>query len=294
MTWVGRLALFGLFRDHTSVKGAAIVATTLRPEELVDNSVVDAEGRKIGRVGTVYLSDDSREPEWVTVRTGLFGQKESFVPLQGAHVESDGVHVVVSKDQVSDAPRTDTDSDLSGEESAQLYRHYNLPTPRSAMPEESAREQEAGAAAGTMGERGPTEQAGMPTARTSEDESMVRSEERLRAGTENVETGRVRLRKYVVTEEQQMTVPVTHEEVRIEREPITEADRGTTHDIGEEEQEVTLHREEARVTKENVPVEKVRLGKETVTEEETVAGEVRKEKFDIEEEGGRRGKPGQT
>ncbi len=119
---------------------------------------------------------------------------------------------------------------------------------------------------------------------------MVRSEERLHASTENVESGRVRLRKYVVTEEQQMTVPVSHEEVRIEREPVTGAERGTPHEIGEEEQEITLHREEAHVTKENVPVEKVRLGKETVTEEETISGEVRKEQFDIDEE--RRG-PGE-
>ncbi|WP_019818826.1 PRC-barrel domain-containing protein, partial [Saccharomonospora saliphila] len=129
------------------------MAATLRPEELVDNAVVDAQGRKIGKVGTVYLSDESRQPEWVTVRTGLFGHKESFVPLQGAHLESDGVHVQVSKDQVSEAPRTDTDADLSGEESAQLYRHYDLPAPRAAMPEESTQ------AAGTAPAEGTRQEA---------------------------------------------------------------------------------------------------------------------------------------
>ncbi|EHR61947.1 DUF2382 domain-containing protein [Saccharomonospora cyanea] len=263
------------------------MATTLRPEELVDNAVVDVDGRKIGKVGTVYLSDESRQPEWVTVRTGLFGQKESFVPLQGAHMESDGVHVSVSKDQVSDAPRTDTDTDLTGEESAELYSHYNLPAPRAAMPEETGTSGTA-ETAGTTGEGGRPGDTGMPRSR-AEGESMTRSEERLRASTENVETGRVRLHKYVVTEEQQVTVPVSHEEVRLEREPVTGAERGTTHDIGEEEQEVTLHREEPHVTKESVPVEKVRLGKEKVTEDETISGEVRREKFDIEEERGRGG-----
>ncbi len=269
------------------------MATTLRPEELVDNSVVDVEGRKIGKVGTVYLSDESRQPEWVTVRTGLFGQKESFVPLQGAHMESDGVHVSVSKDQVSNAPRTDTDTDLTGEESAELYSHYNLPSPRAAMPEETGPPEttETAETAETTGERGRSADTGMPRSR-AEGESMTRSEERLHASTENVETGRVRLRKYVVTEEQQMTVPVSHEEVRLEREPVTGAERGTTYDIGEEEQEVTLHREEPHVTKESVPVEKVRLGKEKVTEDETISGEVRREKFDIEEERGRGGSEG--
>ncbi|WP_019807370.1 PRC-barrel domain-containing protein, partial [Saccharomonospora halophila] len=113
------------------------MATTPRPEELVDSSVLDAQGRKIGKVGTVYLSDETRNPEWVTVRTGMLGHKESFVPLQGAYMENDGIHVQVSKDQVSNAPSTDTDSDLSGEESAELYRHYDMPAPRAAMPEES-------------------------------------------------------------------------------------------------------------------------------------------------------------
>ncbi len=115
---------------------------------------------------------------------------------------------------------------------------------------------------------------------------MVRSEERMRATTDEVESGRVRLRKYVVTEEQQMTVPVSHEEVRIEREPITEADRAEGGRIGEEEQEMTLHSEQAHVEKESVPVEKVHLEKERVTEEETLSDEVRKERFEIDEEGG--------
>ncbi|WP_298181641.1 PRC and DUF2382 domain-containing protein [Saccharomonospora sp.] len=273
------------------------MATTLRPEELIDNSVVDTEGRKIGKVGTVYLSDDSRQPEWVTVKTGLFGQKESFVPLQGAYLESDGIHVQASKEKVSEAPRVDTHTDLSGEESAELYTHYNLPAPRAAVSEEMYEEQggtgtetrSGQGAAGTTGTQGRT---GGRTGPRTEGESMVRSEEHLRAGTEEVESGRVRLRKYVVTEEEQMSVPVSHEEVRIEREPVSEADRSAPHDIGEEEQEVTLHREQARVTKENVPVEKVRLGKEKVADEETVSGEVRKEKFDIDEEGGRRGRGG--
>jgi uncharacterized protein (TIGR02271 family) len=112
---------------------------------------------------------------------------------------------------------------------------------------------------------------------------MTRSEERLHVGTENVAAGRARLRKYVVTENVTQTVPVSHEEVRVEREPITEGNAGAAMsgpDISEDEHEVTLRAERPVVDKEAVPVERVRLGTETVTEEHQVNEEVRKEQID--------------
>ena len=119
---------------------------------------------------------------------------------------------------------------------------------------------------------------------------MTRSEERLNVGTETTEAGRARLRKYVVTEQQSVNVPVTREEVRIEREPITDANRDEAlsgPDISEEEHEVTLHDERPVVETEAVPVERVRLSKEQVTEQETVSGEVRKEQIDTDGVDGR-------
>jgi uncharacterized protein (TIGR02271 family) len=109
---------------------------------------------------------------------------------------------------------------------------------------------------------------------------MVRSEEQLRVGTEQTETGRVRLHKYVVTEEQQVTVPVRHEEVRVEREPVRGDERAS---IGEADQEVVLHAERPVVQTEAVPVEKVRLSTETVTEQRTVRGKVRKERVEVDD-----------
>jgi uncharacterized protein (TIGR02271 family) len=114
---------------------------------------------------------------------------------------------------------------------------------------------------------------------------MTRSEERVRVGTEGVETGRARLRKYVVTENVTQTVPVSHEEVRVEREPITDANVGAAVDgpeISEEEHEVTLHAERPVVAKETVPVERVRMGTDTVTEQQTVNESVRKEQIEVE------------
>jgi uncharacterized protein (TIGR02271 family) len=124
---------------------------------------------------------------------------------------------------------------------------------------------------------------GHDTSGPTTDEAMTRSEEQLRVGTQQVEAGRARLRKYVVTENVTQTVPVSHEEVRIEREPITEANRPSATDgpaISEEEHEVVLHAEQPVVQKEAVPVERVRLGTETVREEQTVSDEVRKEQID--------------
>ena len=124
---------------------------------------------------------------------------------------------------------------------------------------------------------------GRDTSGPTTDEAMTRSEERLHVGTENVQTGRARLRKYVVTETVTTSVPVSHEEVRLEREPITEANRDAALSgpaISEEEHEVTLHAERPVVAKEAVPVGRVRLGTETVTEEQQVSEQVRKEQID--------------
>ena len=117
---------------------------------------------------------------------------------------------------------------------------------------------------------------------------MTLSEERLRVGTQTQEAGRARLRKYVVTENVTETVPVSREEVRIEREPITEANRDQAMSgpaISEEEHEVVLREERPVVEKEAVPVERVRLDTETVTDQVTVNEEVRKEQIDTDVDG---------
>jgi uncharacterized protein (TIGR02271 family) len=119
------------------------------------------------------------------------------------------------------------------------------------------------------------------------DDAMTRSEEELRVGTTRRETGTARLRKYVVTENVTETVPVQREEVRIEREPITDANADDAMDgpsISEEEHEVVLHAEEPVVEKRAVPKERVRLDKDTVKEEQTVSDEVRQERIDVDGE----------
>ena len=89
----------------------------------------------------------------------------------------------------------------------------------------------------------------------------------------------------MVTEQVQQTVPVQREEVRLEREPITDANVGDATDgpaISEEEHEVVLHEEEVITEKRAVPKERVRLDKQTVTEDQTVSEQVRKEQIEAD------------
>lgn len=240
-----------------------------------NSSVLSSDGEKIGSAGEIYADDDTNEPTWITVKTGLFGNSETFVPLEGARFEGEDIVVPYSKDLVKDAPHVDIDGHLEPAEEDRLYTHYQLSGARTQT--------------GTGTERGGGQDAagavGHDTSGPTTDDAMTRSEERMNVGTEKQATSRARLRKYVTTENVTQTIPVEREEVRIEREPITDANRGAAMDgpeIGEEEDEVILHEERPVVEKEAVPVERVRLGKETVTEEATVNEEVRKENVDTD------------
>ncbi len=94
------------------------MSTAQELERTIGQDVYDVEGQKVGTAANLYASDLSGEPEWVTVKTGLFGSKESFVPLTGAHAEQDGLHVGARKDLIKDAPRIDDQGHLSEAEAA--------------------------------------------------------------------------------------------------------------------------------------------------------------------------------
>jgi uncharacterized protein (TIGR02271 family) len=242
-------------------------------------TLVDRDGGRIGTIEAIYLDDQTGQPEWALVNTGLFGTRSSFVPLAQATQTDQDVRVPYDKQLVKDAPRVDPDGHLSEAEERQLWRHYGLDYDRTTR-------------------RGATgrDAVGRDTSGPRTDDAMTRSEEELRVGTAQRERGRVRLRKYVTTEQVAQTVPVQRERVRVEREPITDAnlDAATSGpDISEEEHEVVLREEEPVVEKRVVPRERVRLDTETVTGEERVAEEVRKEQIDVDNEdrtGGRHGR----
>lgn len=219
------------------------------PRELYGQDVTGTNGDKLGQVEEIYLDNDTGRPEWAAVKTGMFGKKTSLIPLAAATNDSGVLVVPFDKERVKNAPHHDPGYELSPGDEDELYSYY-----------------------GTIS--GP-----------NTDDAMTRSEEQIRVGKTTRESGRVRLRKYVVTEQVQTTVPVSHEEVRVEREPISEANVGRATSgpaISEEEHEVVLHEEQPVVDKQVVPKERVRLDRETVVEEVPVSAEVRKEQIDTE------------
>jgi uncharacterized protein (TIGR02271 family) len=236
---------------------------------VLDHPLYDERGSKVGDVKHVFLDDRTGRPEWLGVKTGMLGANEAYVPAQRAEWVSDHVEAGYEKDFIKQAPAVDLEAGgehIPAAEVQQLYHYYGI---------DSGGPQATGA---------PTEAA--PERAHEPDDAMTRSEEKLHVDTETRESGRARLRKYVVTEKQEVTVPVSHEEVRVEREPITDENREAAmrgQEITEAEHEVVLHEERPVVSKETTPVERVRASKETITEQETVGGEVRKEHIEIEE-----------
>jgi uncharacterized protein (TIGR02271 family) len=231
---------------------------------LKGKTVVGPDGDTIGQIADVYESTDGSGGTFATVNTGLFGGSSSFFPLEAATLQGDTVTVPFTKDFVSQAPRVENDEELTAPEEERLFAYYTG----------------SGSTVGTS-----TGAVGHDTSGPTTDSAMTRSEEQLQVGTQQVETGRARLRKYVVTETETRTVPVSHEEVRVEREPITDGNVGAALDgpaISEEEHEVVLTAEQPVVQKEAVPVERVRLDKETVTEQAQVTEDVRKEQIELE------------
>ncbi|GAB3437625.1 hypothetical protein GCM10027570_00040 [Streptomonospora sediminis] len=295
---------------------------------LIGHRVLDSNGSSVGKIGQVYYDDNTDVAKWVTVRTGLFGTRESFVPLQGARSAEEAIQVPYDKQTIKNAPHFDVGQRISMEEERRIYEHYGLPY--SGVPEQRGSAEETGGAAegsgrheassaATMSTRAgtggaeaapsaagePGAQAGMgaeaapdagagaaagpeaaarPGAETgagTDAAVMTRFEEQVRVHAEPAEASHLHLRKYVETEEFEETVPVTHEEVTIEREPVDGSELGDTR-METEDQEITLRAESATVSKESVPVERVRVRKHQVTQEQTVRGERRMERVELE------------
>lgn len=253
--------------------------------QALDDSVVVGTDGEIGSVGQVYTDNATGQPSWVTVKTGWFGTKESFVPLASATIDAGVITVPFDKDTIKDAPNNDAGEPLSETDEQELYAYYNL-TPAAGDYDEYATTGTAVTGTETSATRtadtGSTgTETGIPAQATESGDYLTRSEEQLHVGTEKVQTGRARLRKFVVTEQQSVTVPVTREEVRVVREPVAP---GETFDasIGDAQTDVVLTEERIVVSKETVPVERIRLETETVTDQQNVTESVRKEQVEFD------------
>ncbi|WP_430754267.1 PRC and DUF2382 domain-containing protein [Micrococcus luteus] len=268
-------------------------------DQLQNSTVFATDGDKIGSVGQVYLDDVTNEPTFVTVKTGLFGARETFVPLQQAQTTADGITVPFEKSFVKDAPNVDADGSLTPEEEQRIYEYYSMEYSAVDYDGDVRRDDvrtDAGAAgvAGTAGVAGVADRRDEAvvdgdrrdvTDRDRRDvtdaDSVVVKDEQLNVGTERRASGRVRLRKQAYTTTETVEVPVTREEVVVERESVdpNSAEARTAGRDGDVE--VTTY-EETPVVDKTVDAEKVSLGKRQVQDTETVTEEVRHEDVKVD------------
>jgi stress response protein YsnF len=233
-----------------------------RLEQLRGAPVLDTSGEKIGSVEEVFYDEQTNRPEWIGIGTGFLGTKRVLVPLEGASVEGDQITVRYSKDQVKDSPDIDSD-EISQERERELYSYYGIQP--SEAPSDTVLPASAGEGMGDV---------------VSDADSVTRSEEELRVGTQEREAGRARLRKRVETEPVEMDVELQRETARVTREPIDQP--VDPSEIGEEEAEVTLREEQPVVAKEAVAKERIGLETDVETERRTITDEVRKEQVEVE------------
>jgi uncharacterized protein (TIGR02271 family) len=250
-------------------------------------TMIDRDGGYVGSIQAVYVDEESGQPHWALVRLGVAGTRSTFVPIARAATTAAGdVRVPYGKEFVKQAPGVEPDRPLTAAGEGELFRHYGL-------------EHRAGEGEATTEGAAAEQDAGQDLPGGAGDDAMTRSEEEVHVGTETRERGRVRLRKYVTTEEVHLTVPVRREKVRLEWEPAgdadadpSDADREPDAPSGEDvsdaegaEGEVVLQEQAPVVEKRTVPEERLRLDEQTVTDQQLVSDEVRKEQLDLDQEG---------
>jgi uncharacterized protein (TIGR02271 family) len=240
-------------------------ATLDRLHALRGAPVYDTARDKIGSVDEVFLDQQTGQPEWIGVGTGFFGNKRLLVPITGADISDDGVTVRYSKEQVKDSPDIGGEM-ISPQQEREMYSYYGIPYGTTAsdtvLPE---------------GDRDYDRQVDLEAA---DQQSVTRHEEELHVGKREVEAGRLRVHKWVETEQVEVPVELRKEKARVVREPVDAgAAEGT---IGDDSIEVTLSEEQPVVEKQTVAKERIGIETTVETEQQVVGDEIRKERVDVE------------
>jgi stress response protein YsnF len=280
---------------------------------VMGTTAYDADGDKLGLLEHWFSDDRTGLPSWVSVTTGLFGTRQSLVPLDRASVSDGRLILPVTKQAVRSAPDVGDAGHLSPADETRLREHYGLAgddvpgdgvsgddVPGDAPGDDGG--QPAGHASAPVQDAGtpdPTATERSTGSPASSDGAMTRSEEQLRVSTEATPARRVRLVKYVVTEEVQITVPLRREEIRIEEVPLEEATTSggsptaggfpgageslVTDGGGGLPGEIVLHAERPVVGVEVVPTERVRLRTDTVHDLASVTEQVQREQIAVDQ-----------
>ena len=273
-------------------------------------TVYDNAGSKVGKVDDLFL-DENVNPEYIGVKMGFLGTRSTLIPMEVATVDesSGAINLSTDKETAKNGPSFDDDREITPEYENEVRSYYGLGAATGGGERGSYGDYEGGhSGAGTTGSTDAgTVGAGMSMGDTEsgsfeehgpgqegvggdddksdladEDELRVqRSEEELRAGTREREAGSMRIRKRVRTDRERIEVPVRHEEVSVERVPVS--GEATEAQIGEDEVEVPVTEEEVVVDKRAVAKEEVRVRKDVVEGTEVVEEDVRREEVDVED-----------
>jgi uncharacterized protein (TIGR02271 family) len=277
-------------------------------ERYADYEVYDQLGKRLGKVDTLFLDEDD-QLEYIGVKIDLLGTESILIPAEVVTLEDRQKRMVVgrSSNVIERGPTLADEEQATPELQQRVRLHYGLarPTPSSTAAEERAApgatttygayydaplEANAGGL-GRSGTQGPSTRSGPsgPSGAPGEDEIRVqRSEEELVAGTREREAGAMRVRKRVRVDRERIEVPTRHEEVSVERVPVSSGE-ATEAQIGEDEVVVPVTEEEVVVSKRPVAKEEVRIKKDVVEDTEVVEEDVRREEIDVEDDTTRRG-----
>ena len=261
---------------------------TTQAEDLLGARVTGADGKVVGTVEQVFRDDVDGTPAWARVRAGKTGR---FVPLGSSQVTADGLSVPFDSQKILSGPEIDAGQHMSASQAEELSQYYGLIVPsqqsRGRMAEDTVEQQQVTSQqpVGSQQQQQVTSQMPsgqqLPREDTGQSDWLIRQEERIQVGKEMLETGRVRLHKYVDTESVEQPVHLYREEFEIERIPITGGET-VSGNLEEGVQEIVLHEERVVLRKEMVPVERVRLRTKQIATDSTVRDEIRRERIEVE------------
>src|SRR5215210_4560584 len=231
-------------------------------------TVYDQNYEKIGKVDDLFV-DESDQPEYIGVKMGFLGTHSTLIPLDVARVNDERqlIEVAAEKETAKNGPTFDDDREITPEFENEVYAYYGL-QPSS---------EQGGSYEAYQGEETASD------VREEDELRVQRTEEELAAGTREREAGQVNVRKRVRTDREHIEVPTRHEEVSVERVPVSEGE-ATEAQIGEDEVRVPLTEEEVVVEKRPVAKEEVRIRKDVVEDTEVIEEDVRREEIDVDDQ----------
>jgi uncharacterized protein (TIGR02271 family) len=266
--------------------------------------VYDQSGSKIGKVDDLFV-DEGDNPEYIGVKMGFLGTSSTLIPWEAVSSTDDegrAITVAADKETAKNGPAFDDDREITPEFEQQVYSYYGLSRSSGSESGSYGSYYSDETDAGTVGpgmSMGDTESGefrehaltdeGVNQSRgddlEDEDELRVqRTEEELAAGTREREAGALNVRKRVRTDRERIEVPTRHEEVTVERVPVSEGTAATEAQIGEDEVSVPVTEEEVVVEKRPVAKEEVRIRKDVVEDTEVVEEDVRREEIDVDDQ----------